>query len=56
MLKQERIGDFIQAAREDIKVLWKQLYYSAEQKQPFQSTFDSKLIFVNLIPLINACF
>ena len=34
-LKQERIGDFIQTAREELKSLWNQLYYSDQQRAQF---------------------
>ncbi|KAI8327298.1 microtubule associated protein-domain-containing protein [Choanephora cucurbitarum] len=34
-LKQERIGDFIQTAREELESLWNQLYYSDQQRAQF---------------------
>jgi hypothetical protein len=42
-LKQERVGDFIYTAREELQALWDQLYYSDAQKQQFQPAFTEDL-------------
>ncbi|KAG2204114.1 hypothetical protein INT47_011597 [Mucor saturninus] len=39
VLKQDRVGDFIQTAREELKALWDQLYYSQSQREQFQPAF-----------------
>lgn len=42
-LKQERIGEFILNAREELKELWKQLYYSETQMKQFGPAFVDDL-------------
>lgn len=43
VLKQERVGDFIYTAREELQGLWNQLYYSETQKKQFQPAFTEEL-------------
>lgn len=43
VLKQDRVGDFIQTAREELKALWDQLYYSESQREEFQPAFTDDL-------------
>lgn len=35
-MKQERIGDFIQTAKEELASLWDRLYYNEKQREQFQ--------------------
>lgn len=42
VLKQDRIGEFIERAREELKSLWDQLYYSETQRQHFLPAYSSK--------------
>lgn len=42
VLKQERVGDFIQTAREELTALWDQLYYSDSQRRQFQPAFTKE--------------
>lgn len=42
VLKQDRIGEFIERAREELKLLWDQLYYSEAQRQHFLPAYSSK--------------
>lgn len=48
VLKQDKVGDFIYTAREELKGLWDQLYYSEEQKQQFKPAFTDDLSDTNL--------
>ncbi|KAI9250643.1 microtubule associated protein-domain-containing protein [Helicostylum pulchrum] len=43
ILKQERIGDFILTARDELKGLWKQLYYSENQMKQFKAAYVDEL-------------
>ncbi|KAG0750452.1 hypothetical protein G6F63_003400 [Rhizopus arrhizus] len=43
VLKQDRIGEFIERAREELKLLWDQLYYSETQRQHFLPAYSSEL-------------
>lgn len=42
VLKQERIGEFIERAREELQILWEQLYYSETQRHQFLSAYSGK--------------
>ncbi|KAM3586597.1 Microtubule bundling protein [Umbelopsis sp. WA50703] len=39
VIKEERMEEFIRRAREELKSLWDQLYYSDEQRQKFKPAF-----------------
>lgn len=43
ILKQDRVGDFIHTAREELVGLWDQLYYSESQKKQFQPAYTDDL-------------
>lgn len=43
VLKQERIGEFIERAREELQILWEQLYYSETQRHQFLSAYSEEL-------------
>lgn len=42
-LKKERIGEFIETTREELKALWDQLYYSDKQREQFKPAFSTEL-------------
>ncbi|CEJ01928.1 hypothetical protein RMCBS344292_15948 [Rhizopus microsporus] len=41
-IRQERIGDFIERAREELVSLWDQLYYTEDQKRQFHPAYSDK--------------
>lgn len=46
-LREERIGDFIMAAREELTGLWEKLYLSEEQRRQFEPAFNGRLRYIN---------
>ncbi|KAH8548846.1 microtubule associated protein-domain-containing protein [Umbelopsis sp. PMI_123] len=43
IIKQERMEEFIKRAREELKMLWDQLYYSEEQRQKFKPAYTESV-------------